>query len=170
MNCKRTQNMSGVLFVAKITTLLAMSIVHGCGRFGEDFADYDCETTKSELEAALPIRFPKEIVEGRAGKRTLQMVDYIVKFSANPEHVDEFLGSFPEGYKRVPYTTSKDLRLGSLIAPEWFKAKISKGYKIIDHFIDGAQGNIDYIYIDTQNPDKYIVYISVILARKQANE
>lgn len=161
--------MSGVLFVAKITTLLAMSIVHGCGRFGEEFTDYDFETTKSELEAALPIRFPKEIVDGRAGKRTLQMVDYIVKFSANPEHVDGFLNSFPEGYRRETYNPGQDARLRAYNRPEWFKAKISKGHEIIHHFIGGAQGTIEYIYIDTQNPDKCVVYISVILARKQAN-
>ena len=172
MNCKHTQNMSRVLFAAKIAAFLAMSVLHGCGRWGEGYADYDFETAKSELETEFPIRFPKEIAEGRVGKRTLaHAIDYIVRFSANPELVDEFLDSFPEGYKRVPYTASKDLRLGSLIAPEWFKASISKGYKITDHFIGSSgKGTVRYIYINTQNPDKHTVYMAAILPRKQANE
>jgi len=111
-----------------------------------------------DLEKTFDINFPKGIKEIKTAK-TLgswdsNTIDFIVKFCAEPDIVDTFIKSFPQGVVLEDYDPEWDMRsVGITSAPAWFTMPIQKGR------MGDIPGYGDKeIYIDTTNEKEFVVY------------
>jgi hypothetical protein len=142
----------------------------GFFRLGFMFRDYQTRYVECPPEKLLPlienvseIRFPKEIKEVKTAKSirpTEGEYDFLVKFSAEPNVVEEFTNTFRLGDEKItlgPYDKNEDSRKKwAYFPPKWFKTPIKEG-KHTGILIDCHGGSL---FIDTSDPKNYIVYLS----------
>ena len=111
-----------------------------------------------QLEVAYGIIFPKEFIEIKTAKSIPKemFVHFVVKFSAPPNSVENFLATFPKRNRGfLEYNINRDRRdrVGSYDALAWYRTAIEKGKKM-----DLLLGGDAMVYIDTSNSKEYIVY------------
>jgi hypothetical protein len=116
------------------------------------------------VERVFDINFPQQVADVKAAK-TIAMegfVKFIVRFVAEPNGVERFLGCFPQenkdpGVQRLPYETDRDRRRsGGWPLPRWFREPIRQG-KILFYMAGG--GKRVAIYVDMRDQKSFCVYI-----------
>ncbi|MGD0077763.1 MAG: hypothetical protein ABSB91_03940 [Sedimentisphaerales bacterium] len=158
-----------ILITLFITALIFVYIVwHGIKTVNKLWSDVSYNTRYIEtdpnqlffdLDHALQIKMPKNIWDVNTARNYGQWDSssscFIVKFSAEPNTIDDFLSSLPEKEDFIPYIKKEDTRYvqtRNWLAPSWFTEPINIG-KI------SKTANNYQIYIDTSNKQQYIVYL-----------
>lgn len=120
------------------------------------------EHVVSHLEETFVIDFPEQIREVKAAKSRASwdgVVGFIVKFTAEPNVVEEFLQSFPKKVEFKPYDFELDTR-GSDITPCWFTLQIRQGKQSVGSLgVDSAGASMRRLNIDTTDEKNFVVYI-----------
>ena len=116
----------------------------------------------ASLEDIFGFDFPKDIQDINSAK-TVPISDavlFIVRFTADPNKVEQLLKSFPEAipeFRLEPYDVRVDRRktCGYWLSPEWFTQSIQQG-KQGDY--SAGFGRLE-IYIDSTDDENFIVYM-----------
>lgn len=132
------------------------------GAYQQRHRECDSERLLACLEPVLGFDFPENIRDVKTAKT--KSIDgsilFIVKFTAEPNTVEQFLKSFPktiQTFKLVSYDAAQDERkiCGTWPPPEWFTKQIQRGKQ--------GRYSKDYgklkIYIDTTNDKNSVVYM-----------
>ena len=119
----------------------------------------------AQLERVFAVDFSEEIKEVKAASTRIQWdgnVDFILKFTAEPDALNGFLKL---EHTRI-YETKNDQRGYRARTPKWFIKPITNGTigKIRleprnEKIADTVSGQLLYIYIDTTDRRSYVVYI-----------
>ena len=136
------------------------------GRFGaflgpDKFTFYLCDPNEliADMEDAFDLKFPDGITEIKAAKPLWSEGNdsFVIRFTAEPNVVDEFVSSFPRRIVFNEYVPSDHGRSNFSSAPAWYRKPIRKG-KIGGSPSRRASG-LFVISIDMTNEKKYIVYM-----------
>ena len=117
------------------------------------------------LEKGCSLEFPSDVKELKTAKTPVieDVVDFLLKFATEPNAVNRFLESFPEGIAKEmlhetarSYKKEKDTRSSHVGGvPKWFRSPIQQGSIARYH---GSHLRMT-IYVDTTNEEVYVVYI-----------
>ena len=132
----------------------------------------DCNPKKlmRHIEHQYGCVFSKEISNVRAAQGGAGFADsgfeYILKFAASPNLVQEFLNLLPKDpdesflFKNLrQYNSQDDERLNyTENMPEWSRTPITKGYMVYVHAKSPGADSLR-IYIDTHDTNEYTVYL-----------
>lgn len=109
------------------------------------------------VEKDLFVDFPEDIKQLKIAKSKykIQFMNFLIRFSANPNTVDQFLKSFPEEVKFESYIRDS---LSGRFLPKWFKEPIRVGKRNVKS-VKGEKCKLGEIYIDTTDKENFVVYL-----------
>ncbi len=132
------------------------------------FSECDASLLLSELERASEIEFPKNISGVHAAVTHAESIGFCVMFSGTRQDVQPF-EKYLGGNEAAEYSRSDDprLRKTSLRYPAWFLETVGSGK--IYSTNSGSDVTISFVIIDTGNSDRYMVYMSGLMANNARN-
>jgi len=132
------------------------------------YTEYNPDKMVAYLEKRYDINFPEnagEIKAARSGSGWDGASNFLLKFTAKPSDVEEFLRTAAYFHLRLDLP-KHDYRYDESYesVPEWWKEPIEKGQRwnmyVKDSFVENADvGSTIYVYIDTSNDKTYVVYL-----------